>query len=119
MAELIFLIICGFVIFTLAIREAPLWLWAASATVALLLWQSGIFFNEPEEAGFGFGSFLAWLPVLGVAALSVPGIRRALVVEPVFKMVKKIMPKVSETEQVALDAGTIGFDAQLFSGKPD
>lgn len=29
------------------------------------------------------------------------------------------MPKVSSTEQEALDAGTVGWDAELFSGRPD
>ena len=119
MAELIFLVVCAIVVFVLAIREAPLWLWAAAGAAAVLLWQSGLFFNEPGETGFGLGSLLAWVPVLALAAFSIRTIRRRFIVEPVFSMVKKIMPKVSETEQVALDAGTIGFDAQLFSGKPD
>jgi acyl-CoA dehydrogenase len=34
-------------------------------------------------------------------------------------MVKRMLPRVSETERAALDAGTIGFDAELFSGQPD
>ncbi len=37
----------------------------------------------------------------------------------VYGMVKKILPRVSRTEQEALDAGTIGWDAELFSGRPD
>ena len=31
----------------------------------------------------------------------------------------KILPTLSETEQVALEAGTVGFEGELFSGKPD
>ncbi len=54
-----------------------------------------------------------------LAALSVPSLRRRFVVEPTFRMVKGILPKVSDTEQQALDAGTVGFDAELFSGTPD
>ncbi len=51
--------------------------------------------------------------------MAMPALRRMLLVEPAFAMVKKILPKVSDTEQQALDAGTIGFDAELFSGQPD
>jgi acyl-CoA dehydrogenase len=40
-------------------------------------------------------------------------------VEPVFRVIKQALPKVSDTEREALDAGTIGFDAELFSGTPD
>ena len=35
------------------------------------------------------------------------------------RMVKRILPRVSRTEQEALDAGTVGWDAELFGGKPD
>ena len=38
---------------------------------------------------------------------------------PAFRMVKKILPPVSPTEQEALDAGTVGWDAELFGGEPD
>ena len=31
----------------------------------------------------------------------------------------KIFPKVSSTEQAALDAGTVWMDRELFSGKPN
>ncbi|MEL7303536.1 MAG: acyl-CoA dehydrogenase, partial [Pseudomonadota bacterium] len=48
-----------------------------------------------------------------------PAIRTALIVKPAYGAVRKILPKVSETEQAALDAGTTGFDAELFSGTPD
>jgi acyl-CoA dehydrogenase len=46
-------------------------------------------------------------------------VRRAALVEPIFRGIKSVLPKVSATEQEALDAGTIGFDAELFSGTPD
>jgi acyl-CoA dehydrogenase len=54
-----------------------------------------------------------------LVGLSIPPLRRAALIEPVFRKVKGVLPRVSATEQEALDAGTIGFDAELFSGKPD
>ncbi len=122
MMELGFLILCIGVVFALAMREAPLWAWAASGAGVLLVWQSGVLESAGEAGeagGFGLLGALSWLPVLALAAMTVPSLRRTAIIEPAFRLVKKILPKVSDTEQVALDAGTIGFDAQLFSGKPD
>lgn len=45
-------------------------------------------------------------------------LRRALVTRPLFPLVKSILPKMSETEKAALDAGTVGWDGELFSGAP-
>jgi acyl-CoA dehydrogenase len=54
------------------------------------------------------------------AALSiVKPLRRALVTAPIFGLYKKILPQISQTEQEALDAGSIWWDADLFSGRPD
>eukprot|EP00912_Choanoflagellata_sp_UC4_P001711 UC4_evm3s1092 len=35
-----------------------------------------------------------------------------------YKAAKKMMPKISETERVALGAGTVGFDGDIFTGSP-
>jgi acyl-CoA dehydrogenase len=64
-------------------------------------------------------AWLAWLPFVGLALLSVPSLRRRFIVAPIFATVRKILPKVSDTEAQALEAGTVGFDAELFSGTPD
>ena len=64
-------------------------------------------------------SWIAWLPFVALALLSIPSLRRSLIVAPVFAKVRKILPKVSDTEAQALEAGTVGFDAEIFSGTPD
>ncbi len=46
-------------------------------------------------------------------------LRRALVSRPVFKTYKRILPQMSETERVALEAGTVWWDGELFRGDPD
>jgi acyl-CoA dehydrogenase len=33
-----------------------------------------------------------------------------------YKIAKKMMPKISETERAALNAGTVGFDRNIFHG---
>ena len=35
-----------------------------------------------------------------------------------FRAAKKMMPKISDTERVAMFAGSIGFDRDIFSGSP-
>jgi acyl-CoA dehydrogenase len=63
------------------------------------------------------------LPLLVFAAIAVPlnlpGFRRARISAPLLAIYRKITPNLSETEQIALEAGTVGFEGQLFSGKPD
>jgi acyl-CoA dehydrogenase len=45
--------------------------------------------------------------------------RRKQISAPLLKMFAKVTPKLSETERTALEAGTVGFEGELFSGKPD
>lgn len=46
-------------------------------------------------------------------------IRRALASRPLLRLFRKILPQVSQTEQEALEAGTVWWDGELFSGNPD
>ncbi|GLQ88121.1 acyl-CoA dehydrogenase [Dyella flagellata] len=56
-------------------------------------------------------------------AIAVPllnlGFRRKQISAPLLKIFAKVTPKLSDTEQTALEAGTVGFEGELFSGKPD
>ena len=61
-----------------------------------------------------------WVVVALFAAFSiVKPLRRAVVTGPIFGLYKRILPQISQTEQEALDAGSIWWDADLFTGKPD
>ncbi len=46
------------------------------------------------------------------------GIRKKWISAPALKLVRKILPPISQTEQEAIDAGTVWWDGELFSGKP-
>ena len=108
------------VVFVLAMRQAPLWLWAAAAGAATLACRTGIFSaGGPADGSLGLFRDLIWLPFVVLALLSAPTLRRRLLVAPAYTAVRRILPKVSDTEAQALDAGTIGFDAEIFSGRPD
>ncbi|MBS0557870.1 MAG: acyl-CoA dehydrogenase [Proteobacteria bacterium] len=51
--------------------------------------------------------------------LNIPEFRRRRLTAPLLGIYRKITPQLSETEQIALEAGTVGFEGELFSGKPD
>ncbi len=55
---------------------------------------------------------------IAVPLLMVP-FRRQQISAPLLKLFAKVTPTLSDTEQTALDAGTVGFEGELFSGKPD
>lgn len=85
----------------------PLWLWAVAGLAALT----------------GLGAPLWLLSVYVVLALifNIKPIRRVLLSGPLMNLLDKlnILPKISETEQTAIDAGTVWVEGDLFSGKPD
>ena len=103
------LIIVGMI---LAYRQIPLqqstWTFAALFVLYLLLGHfSGTF-------------FLFWLVFLaGFAVLNIPRIRQQLVTQHVFSLMQQALPKMSQTEREALEAGNTWWDAELFSGRPD
>ncbi|MEQ1768293.1 MAG: acyl-CoA dehydrogenase, partial [Devosia sp.] len=102
----------------LAMLRAPLWAWAVGAAIVGVLSR----FIAPD-GGFGlapgaWGWLWALLPAIILGLLVVTPVRLAVFIGPAFAMVKSILPRVSRTEQEALDAGTVGWDAELFSGKP-
>src|SRR5690242_3336940 len=51
--------------------------------------------------------------------LNIPDFRRRKITAPLLATYQKITPQLSDTERVALEAGTVGFEGELFSGKPD
>ena len=61
---------------------------------------------------------LILLAVVAVPLLMVD-FRRKKISAPLLSMFAKVTPKLSDTEQTALEAGTVGFEGELFSGKPD
>jgi acyl-CoA dehydrogenase len=53
------------------------------------------------------------------APLNLAFIRRSIISRPVFNLMRRAMPSISQTEREALEAGNTWWDAQLFSGDPD
>jgi len=53
------------------------------------------------------------------AILNISYFRRILFTNHVLAVYRRILPDMSQTEKEAIDAGTVWWDADLFSGKPD
>jgi acyl-CoA dehydrogenase len=94
-----------FLIIVIGYLGSPLFVWAL-AVIGIL---------------YGFGAPMTALIVVAVIALLfiVPPIRQLLFTRPVMNLMKGFMPKISETERTALEAGVVWIEADLFSGKPD
>ena len=72
-----------------------------------------------------FGSAgLAWLVVLwlvlaGLVLLNIDAVRIRFISRPFLRIYRRMLPSMSQTEKDALDAGTVWWDGELFSGGPD
>lgn len=62
----------------------------------------------------------AW-SVYAVFALlvAVPAIRQQTITRPLLRQFKRVLPPMSQTERDALQAGTVWWEGDLFSGRPD
>ncbi len=65
-----------------------------------------------------FDILLILLVVLALIVF-VPVLRRLIITNQILKIFRKMLPQISQTEREALDAGTVWWDGDLFSGKPD
>jgi acyl-CoA dehydrogenase len=60
------------------------------------------------------------IAVLVVALpFAVPRLRHRFITAPVMKRLALYLPRMSDTERTALEAGTVWWDGELFSGRPD
>lgn len=97
----------------LAYLNSPGWYWPAASAVLLL-------------AGLGGGSlsmnaFFALAAILAAvtAVLGIGPLRRLAVTRWLLAWYRGQLPAMSQTEQEAIDAGTVWWDGELFSGRPD
>ena len=64
-------------------------------------------------------SLLVTLGIILGVIFFVPSIRRPLISDRLLKIFRRMLPRLSQTEREALDAGTVWWDGDLFSGKPN
>lgn len=91
----------------LAYTGAPLWMWAIAGYAGLV--------------GLDVPQWIYIVYTVLVVLFNVKPVRRTLISAPIMKLldVLNFLPTISETEQTAIDAGTVWVEGELFSGKPD
>ncbi len=59
------------------------------------------------------------LMVLVSAPVLLPFLRKPLLTTPLMSFFRKVLPPLSQTERIALETGSVGFEGELFTGDPD
>ncbi|MDE2307004.1 MAG: acyl-CoA dehydrogenase [Xanthomonadaceae bacterium] len=95
-----------------AYHRSSLRAWAIVTLAATLL--AGLAAHAPWTL-----AILLILEASIAAPLLLVDFRRRSISAPLLKLFASVTPKLSDTEQTALEAGTVGFEGELFSGKPD
>ncbi|QLI80069.1 acyl-CoA dehydrogenase [Chitinibacter fontanus] len=93
----------------LAYLRAPLWL---SSSMILAGAAYGVLIQ-------GASPIYLYVLVTLAIILNVKPLRQIILTGPLFGIFRKITPPMSQTEQEAIDAGTVWWDRELFSGKPN
>ena len=92
--------------------QAPALAWLAWTVIWVAAgWFAGV-------TGPVVTSLLAIVFVLPALVPAIKPLRRALLTKPVFDLFRRILPEMSPTERDAIEAGTVWWDAELFSGRP-
>jgi acyl-CoA dehydrogenase len=100
-------------VWALAYYRAKLPVWTAVTALVLVI---ETFIGRPP-AGF---LLIEWVVFLAAAViLNVPALRISLIIKLVYSLFSKMLPHISRTEREALEAGTVWWDRELFSGRPD
>ena len=62
---------------------------------------------------------LLWILFGLLVSVNIPEIRRNYFSARILKLYKAVLPNISKTEQEAIDAGNVWWDAELFTGNPN
>lgn len=100
LGSLVGLLIVGFL-------GSPLIVWTLALAVILVGYQAPV--------------WLLGLYVVVMAIFNIKPLRTSLVTKPIMTLMDRLgfLPKISETERAAIDAGSVWIEKDLFSGKPD
>jgi acyl-CoA dehydrogenase len=96
----------------LAYRRVPLFIYTVTFTVLLAAYTV---LGRPG----GIWQGTLWMLLALLWLLNVRPLRKALISRPFLKTYLRLLPTMSDTEREALEAGTVWWDGELFSGNPD
>jgi acyl-CoA dehydrogenase len=107
------LIFIGAVLF-LAYKRLSLLTFTATFTVLLAAYT----LLGAASAPVGIWKGFLWLMLASLWLLNVRPLRKALITRRFMKTYLKLLPSMSQTEREALEAGTVWWDGELFTGAP-
>jgi acyl-CoA dehydrogenase len=112
--EILYFVILILTVILLAYNRVPLLLFMAIMIGLTVMWtELRHLFYVPSW--FRFSNGIIAVILIGFA---ITPLRRLLISDRVYSLFRKALPRVSETEQEALNAGTVWWDAEIFSGRP-
>ena len=98
----------------LAYRRLSLLAFTVTFTALLVAYS---YFGANNAAAATWKGFL-WLSLAALWLLNVRWLRKALITRPFMKTYRRLLPSMSQTEREALEAGTVWWDGELFTGAP-
>jgi acyl-CoA dehydrogenase len=111
---ILFLAIIVLTLMILSYNRVPLLATVAILfVITLVLTKLRLVFPTPTGFRWAFGIITVTL-----AGFSIKPLRRLLISHRLFGLFRKLLPTMSDTEREALEAGTVWWDAEIFSGRP-
>jgi acyl-CoA dehydrogenase len=98
----------------LSYRRLSLLTFTVTFTVLLIAYTLLGANSAPAGAWKGF----LWVMLAALWLLNLRPLRKALITRPFMKTYLKLLPRMSQTEKEALEAGTVWWDGELFTGAP-
>ncbi len=105
-----FVLLLGVILF-IAYRRFSL----LQASIALSVLTLAYTLFSPASLGW---KVAAWLPVIALWLLNINALRQTFITRPFLRTYRRLLPSMSSTEKEALEAGTVWWDGQLFTGAP-
>ncbi len=87
---------------------------AATIAVAVVLVAYGVFGSASLP-----WTIALWAAFTALVLLNIDAVRLRYVTKPFLMVYRRMLPTMSDTEREALEAGTVWWDGELFTGKPD
>jgi acyl-CoA dehydrogenase len=89
------------------------WAWVSAAMLLLAAWRMSMTATS--------WPILLITSLLAVMALvfGFPALRRQVVTARLMRFARAAMPRMSDSERIAIEAGTIWWDGELYSGRPN
>ena len=113
MATAITIITLVAVYWFLAYHEAALQWWVITTTFAVAMLIAGQLVSSVALA------VISTVALLFIIVWGSRPVRQRLISAPLLRQFRKVLPPLSTTEQQALEAGSVWWDGELFSGRPD